>query len=65
MSSRDIKCPKCGKVCGQHFEGYIEQSRGGRKTRIYGAVAVVIDCEHCGKTFDVPGVLTNTKYGVY
>ncbi|MFC1924261.1 hypothetical protein ACFLXA_02725 [Chloroflexota bacterium] len=55
--SQDIKCPGCGKICGERCDGYIEQIRGGRKTRIYGAVAVVIECENCGKTFDIPGVL--------
>jgi ribosomal protein S27E len=51
---KEIRCPKCGKLLAKDNDGVLDVKNGNKAVRIYGAVAVAIDCPRCGKTVDLP-----------
>ena len=50
----EVHCPECGKLLGEQYPSYIEMRRGGRIIKAYGYAVIVVTCENCRKTFDVP-----------
>jgi len=55
MQDRDIRCPGCGKLLAQVIDNVLQVVNGNKAVRVYGAVAVAIDCPRCTKTVDLPG----------
>ena len=49
-----ILCPSCGKKLAKDVDGVLEIKNGNKAARVYGAVCVAIDCERCGRTYDLP-----------
>jgi len=54
MADAEIRCRKCGKLLAKDVEGVLEVMNGNKAIRVYGAVAVAIDCPRCGATVDLP-----------
>lgn len=52
-----VLCPKCGRKLAKDKGGVIEIVNGRKAARIYGALCVALDCDRCGKTFDIPAKL--------
>lgn len=53
MATTDIRCPGCGKLFAKNSDGVLEVRDGDKGLRIYGSVAVGIDCPRCGKSSDL------------
>jgi len=49
-----VECPKCGRKLAQIVDGVLVIKDGKKAARIYGGIAVALDCDRCGKTFDLP-----------
>jgi len=54
MSETDIRCKRCGKLLAKSKDGVLEIMNGNKAVRVYGAVAVALDCSRCGATLDLP-----------
>ncbi|MBU1621864.1 MAG: hypothetical protein KJ604_20605 [Gammaproteobacteria bacterium] len=50
----DIMCSRCGKKLAVDTDGTLEVKNGGTKVRVYGAVAVAVECSRCGQVMDLP-----------
>ena len=48
--SEEIKCPKCGKVCGEWESDHVNIKR--INLLVYGANAMPRKCPGCGELFD-------------
>lgn len=52
---KEIRCPRCVKLLAKDVDGVLEIVNGkGKNVRVYGAIAVAIDCPRCGATVDLP-----------
>lgn len=51
---QEVRCRKCNKKLAVENDGRLEIINGGQAVRIYGAIAVAIDCNRCGMTTDLP-----------
>mgnify|MGYP001563704278 CR=1 FL=1 len=54
MSESWIQCSRCGRKLAKNKNGVIEIIHGKKEARIYGAVAVVLICDRCGASVDLP-----------
>lgn len=50
----DIQCKRCGKKLAKEDGQTIEVKNGDCKVRVYGAVAVAVQCPRCGQVIDLP-----------
>ena len=49
----EIRCKSCGKLLAKEVDGTLEVKNGNKAVRVYGAVAIAVDCPRCGKTLDL------------
>lgn len=50
----EVRCKGCGKLLAKEDGGMLEVKNGNKAVRVYGAVALAIDCPRCGRTLDLP-----------
>jgi len=50
----EIRCKKCGKLLAKDKGDVLEIMNNKKETKVYGAVAVSIDCPRCGMTVNLP-----------
>lgn len=60
---KEIKCPMCSRLCATRQEGFIEDKKGKKVVRIYGASVISIKCENCGNLFVVDGNVSISREG--
>ena len=54
MNNEEVRCTSCNRLLAKIIDGRIEIKNGDRNVRIHGMGVVMIDCDRCDQTVDVP-----------